>query len=65
MTPDPYFSYKHLYFSEYREKFDVTDEGDGTLSYVQNSTFSFNKEKSGNLSEDDVVTLLNMALVVS
>jgi len=65
LTPDPHFSYKHFYFSEYREKFDVTDEGDGTLSYVQNSTFYFNKEKSGKLSEDDLVTVLNIALVVS
>jgi hypothetical protein len=65
LTPDPYFSYKYFYFSEYREKLDVTDQGDGTLSYVQNSTFYFNKEKSGNLSEDDVVTVLNIALVVS
>jgi hypothetical protein len=43
----------------------VKDEGDDTLSYLENSTFYFNKEKSGNLSEDDVVTVLNIALVVS
>jgi hypothetical protein len=54
-----------LYFSLYREKFDIKDEGDGTLSYVQNSTYYFNKESSGNLSEDDVVTVINMALLVS
>lgn len=65
MIPYPYFSYKYIYFSEYREKFDVKDEGDDTLSYLENSTFYFNKEKSGNLSEDDVVTVLNIALVVS
>jgi hypothetical protein len=54
-----------FYFSQYREKFDIEDEGDGTLSYVQNSTFYFNKESSGNLSEDDVVTVINLALLVS
>lgn len=65
MTPDPYFSYKFIYFREYREKFGIEDEGDGTLSYFQNSTFYFNQEKSGNLSEDDVATVLNLGLVVS
>ena len=65
MTPSPFFSYRCFRFSQYREKFDVEDEGDDTLSYVQNSTFYFNKEKSGNLSEDDVVTVVNIALVVS
>jgi hypothetical protein len=28
-------------------------------------TFYFNKDKSGNLSEDDVVTVLDIALLVS
>jgi hypothetical protein len=54
-----------FYFSQYREKFDIEDEGDGTFSYVQNTTFYFNKKSSGNVSEDDVVTVINMALLVS
>jgi hypothetical protein len=52
-------------FSQYREKFDIEDRGDGTLSYVQNLTFYFNKKESGNLTEDDLVTVINVALLVS
>ncbi|KAJ4443736.1 hypothetical protein ANN_05514, partial [Periplaneta americana] len=47
----------------YREKYEIEDEVNDTLSYLQNSTYYFSQEKSGNLSEDDVVTFLNVALV--
>lgn len=47
----------------YREKYEIEDEVNDTLSYLQNSTYYFSQEKSGNLSEDDVVTFLNVALL--
>lgn len=55
-----------MVFSEFKEKIDVTDdEGEDSLTYAPYDTLIFNREKSGNLSEDDYVTIINPLLVVS
>ncbi|XP_066993969.2 sensory neuron membrane protein 2 [Anabrus simplex] len=54
------------HYDEYREKIDIQDyPEDETVSYRQRNTYFFNQGKSGNWSEDDVVTVLNVALLAT
>lgn len=55
-----------LYFSEFKEKIKVVDkEKEDSLTYSPFDIYKFNEQESGNLSENDYVTILNPLIVVS
>nr|CAD7452076.1 unnamed protein product [Timema tahoe] len=50
---------------EYRERVDIKKHEDGTISFQLQTTFFFNQEKSGDVSLDDVVTLVHIVILAS
>ncbi|XP_076274573.1 sensory neuron membrane protein 1-like [Rhynchophorus ferrugineus] len=51
-------------YDEYIEKVDVVDnKAEDSLTYTPYSVFAFNQDKSGNLSEEDTVTILHPLIV--
>lgn len=55
-----------MHCSEYKEKIQVVDnEHEDSLTYSPYDIYEFNQEKSGNLSDDDYVTIMNPLVVVS
>lgn len=52
------------YYEQFRERVNIIDQPkDEALRAQLKTTFYFNKEKSGNHDENDVVTILNVALL--
>nr|AWT23248.1 SNMP1a [Hycleus cichorii] len=53
-------------YDAYKEKIDALDNNtEDTLTYTPYETYFFNQERSGRLSQDDYVTILNPLTVVS
>nr|CAD7267412.1 unnamed protein product [Timema shepardi] len=54
-----------LDYREYRERVDIQKHEDGTISFQLRTTFLFNQEKSGDVSLDEVVTLVHFVILAS
>lgn len=54
-----------FYFREVREKWDIEFADSNTeLYYKESKTYVFDRERSNNLTEEDNITTVNIAMVV-